>query len=111
MPEIIRRVNGILTGADIDFRVELLAWEDTPPGAGRPQELINAQVDRADLFLGCLWKSLGSAAGDGDKTGFEEEFYRTINRQAKEGSPEIWLLFKEVSVMVRHGLDDKLQKV
>src|SRR5260221_14330557 len=82
MPDIINSINRILSGANTDRRVELLAWEDTPPGAGRPQELINRYVDKADLFLGCLWKTLGSPSGDGDKTGFEEEFYLSIERRA-----------------------------
>ena len=34
--------------------LELLGWEDTLPGVGRPQALINKDVDECDLSSGCF---------------------------------------------------------
>lgn len=93
--ETVQRINGIYSRTT-DLRIELLAWEDTSPGAGRPQSLINPYVDKADLFVGCLWKTLGSPSGNGELTGFEEEFYRAKSRNTQEGAPEIWLFFKKI---------------
>ena len=37
---------------DLDCFIDLLGWEDRPPGFGRPQEEINEDVDRCELFVG-----------------------------------------------------------
>ena len=43
------------------------------PAGGNPQQNINNQVGRYDIFVGLLWTRLGMNAGRG-KTGFEEEY-------------------------------------
>ena len=59
----VSRINQILVGSKLDWRVELLAWEDTLPGFARPQELINEDVDVCNLFVGLLWKRWGQQTG------------------------------------------------
>lgn len=62
-------------GRTFDVQVDLIGWEDTLPGAGRPQALINQDVDACDLFVGMLWQRWGQATGE-FSSGFEEEFER-----------------------------------
>jgi hypothetical protein len=79
------------------LHIQLLVWEDTVPRLGRPQELINEDVDKADLFIGCLWQRWGSPPKHQEySSGFEEEFYRAIERNKKTGSPQMSLFFKKV---------------
>lgn len=80
---------------DLDWMIELHSWEDVQPGVGRPQELINTDVDQCDLFIGLLWKRWGTPTGE-HGSGFEEEFVRALDRNKRTGSPEIWLFFKDV---------------
>jgi hypothetical protein len=91
--KIVERSNRACA-ARTNVRFDVLAWEDKPPAFGRPQDIINRDVDQADLFVGCLWRTMGSPSGDGTKTGFEEEFYRALDRREKTGKPEIALFFK-----------------
>ncbi len=108
--EVVEKINSIYS-KETDWRIELLGWEDTLPGAGRPQELINADLDKADLFIGCLWQRWGSSSGLAGKTGFEEEFDRAIENRSKSNLPEIWLFFKEVEPVRRSDPGEQLQKV
>lgn len=77
-------------------QVELVGWEDTLPELGRPQEVINRDLDGCDLFVGMLWKRWGTPPGASQYTsGFEEEFERSLARTEKEGRPAISLLLKQ----------------
>lgn len=83
------------------IHVELVGWEDTTPGFGRPQSLINADLDRCDFFIGMIWKWFGSRPdkNPGDSpysSGFEEEYMRSIHARKTSGRPEIYLFFKEI---------------
>lgn len=80
---------------EFGWRIELCGWEDTLPGAGRPQELINRDVEACHLFVGLLWRRWGSPTGK-FSSGFEEEFEFARARRSKTAEPEIWLCFKEV---------------
>ena len=84
LDEVIRGIN---RGCELktQLRVRLLKWEDVPAGEGRPQGVINLLVDKADLFIGCLWQTMGTAAGSDGRTGFEEEFYRALDRNRTSG--------------------------
>ena len=64
-----------MTARELGISLELLGWEDTLPGAQRPQDAINADLDSADLVVGLLWRRWGQPTGHGEYTsGFEEEF-------------------------------------
>ncbi len=110
MREVIEEINAIYS-KEADWRIELLGWEDTMPGAGRPQELINVDLRKADLFIGCLWQRWGSTSGNGSKTGFEEEFDLALERRDETGSPEMWMFFREVDPVRRNDPGEQLQKV
>ncbi len=39
---------------ELGYQVELIGWEETVSRFGRPQHIINQDVDRCDLFLGMI---------------------------------------------------------
>ena len=39
-------------------------WEDTLPGRGRPQALINEDLVSCDLIVGLLWRRWGTPTGE-----------------------------------------------
>ncbi len=82
----------------LGFRVELKGWEDTLPGFGRPQAIINQELDRCELFLGIMWKKWGTppAIQGPYSSGFEEEFERSSIRLQETGQPEMAMYFKEI---------------
>lgn len=99
-------------GKHLGCRVEVLGWEDTLPGLGRPQELINRDVDRCDLFIGVLNRRWGMNPGGKQSpytSGFEEEFTRALARHKEQGTPEISIYFKKVEDVEDPG--EQLQKV
>ena len=53
--DVVERINGICA-RETDWRIELLGWEDTLPGAGRPQELINADLEKLIYLSGAFGK-------------------------------------------------------
>ena len=84
---------------ELGYQIELDGWEDTVAGYGRPQDLINQDVDRCDLFIGLLWKRWGTPPSiDGrHSSGFAEEFERSIARRELSSKPDIALFFKDIS--------------
>jgi hypothetical protein len=93
-------------------QVELVGWEDTLPGVGRPQAIINRDLDGCDLFIGMLWKRWGTPPGKETYTsGFEEEFHRSMARNAEHGRPEINLLLKDLDAASLADPGDHLKKV
>jgi hypothetical protein len=92
--------------------IQLYGWEDQPPGFGRPQGLINEEVDTADLFIGLLWRRWGTPSSVDFSSGFEEEYCRARDRRVRtEKSPEIWLFFKEIDEGQRSDPGPELQRV
>lgn len=97
----------------LGYRVELKGWEDTLPGSGRPQAIINRELDICELFIGIMWKRWGTPPDtEGPySSGFEEEFERSIERFKKTRQPEMAMYFKKIppEFLVDPGKD--LQKV
>lgn len=98
---------------ELGYQVELIGWEETVAGFGRPQHLINQDLDRCDLFLGMIWKRWGTPPDrDGEfSSGFEEEFKRSMARREETGSPEISLFFKQIPDAFMADPGDDLKKV
>lgn len=92
--EVVAQLNPTVA-RELGWHIDLLGWEDTIPGFGRPQSLINPDVDACDLFIGVLWKRWGQATG-AYTSGFEEEFVLALNRCRQSRSPQIWLCFKAI---------------
>lgn len=99
-----------LIGHRLGWHFELKKWEDTAPGFGRPQALINPMVDGCDLFVGLLWERWGQPSGS-HSSGFEEEFERALDRRKRTGEPAIWLVFKEVGSDKLKDPGEQLKKV
>jgi hypothetical protein len=96
----------------LGYHVELVGWEDTLLGVGRPQAIINRDLDGCDLFVGMIWKRWGTPPGTEPYTsGFEEEFTRSMTRNEKEGRPEINLLLKDLDAASLADPGDHLKKV
>lgn len=105
----IERANRVLAGSKTNWRIELLAWEDTLPGYARPQEIINQEVDICNLFVGLLWKRWGQPTGK-FSSGFEEEYYRARDRRAASQEPEMWIFLKKVEKDQLEDPGEQLQK-
>ncbi|MCH8082543.1 MAG: DUF4062 domain-containing protein, partial [Proteobacteria bacterium] len=76
------------------FQIELVGWEETIAQQGRPQAVINRDLEQCDYFVGIMWQRWGSPPGHLYSSGFEEEFCLSVERQEKTDKPEISLLFK-----------------
>lgn len=105
---VVENVNRIVS--TVNWRIELLGWEDTLPAFCRPQEHINRYVDVCDLFIGVLYRRWGQPTGT-HSSGFEEEFLRARERRMASGKPEIWLFFKKVDEDSLRDPGDQLLKV
>lgn len=92
--EVVEEINDAVRSLRV--QLELLGWEDTRPGAGRPQSIINRDVDCCDLFVGLMWRHWGTPTGT-HSSGFEEEFTRAQVRRSDQGAPDIWLSFKAIA--------------
>lgn len=98
---------------ELGYQIELLGWENTVAGFGRPQELINQDVDRCDLFIGLIYKRWGTPPDKEGKfsSGFHEEFKRSIARREDSGSPEVALFFKDIPKEFMDDPGDDLKRI
>jgi len=96
-----------------DWSIDLLGWEDTLPGYGRPQARISRDVERCDLFIGLLWRRWGTSPAQDSRfsSGFEEEFSIARNRREHATSPGIWMFFKTVEPAQTADAGTQLQNV
>lgn len=92
------------------WQIDVLGWEDTLPGFGRPQTIINSDVEACDLFVGMLWKRWGQPTGK-YSSGFEEELDIAKRRRSEGSLPEIWLFFKNVEPDQKGDAGPQLKRV
>lgn len=107
--EVVQEINRNV-GRELGVRIDLMGWEDTLPGQGRPQAQINEEVERCDIFLGLVWKRWGSPTGE-FSSGFEEEFTLASDRSERDGVPVIWLAFKKIDAASLEDPGEQLKKV
>lgn len=98
---------------ELGYHIELLGWENTVPGFGRPQELINQDVDRCDLFIGLIYKRWGTPPDKEGKfsSGFHEEFELSMARRKNSKSPEVALFFKDIPEEFMKDPGDDLKRI
>jgi len=98
-------------GAGVKFNA--LAWEDVLAVTGRrPQEVINLEVARCDLFVLALHRRWGQSAPDSQYSSYtEEEFRLAFERWKTTGSPEILVFFKNVDPASTADPGEELKKV
>lgn len=75
-------------GPSLGWYIDLRRWEDKLPQYGRPQDIINPEIDSCELLIAALYKEWGSSTGK-YSSGFEEEFERARKRKRETGTPEI----------------------
>jgi hypothetical protein len=109
---VVDEINGLFANA-FGYHVELVGWEDTIAGFGRPQAIINAELDHCEFFIGLMWKRWGTPPDNSGPytSGFEEEFGQSIQRRKREGQPEISMFFKEIGADFLRDPGDELKKV
>jgi hypothetical protein len=98
---------------DFGFQIELVGWEDTVSVYGRPQEIINRDLEQCELFVGMMWKKWGTPPGGSSTytSGFEEEFETSVQRRIITGQPEISLLLKDIEADYCNDPGVELKKV
>lgn len=109
-PRIIKQANDI-KAHELGFHLEAVGWENTLPGVGRPQALINTDVENCHIFVMLLWRKWGTPSGE-FSSGTEEEY--TIARRRFDKSrrePHILLYFREVEVFMMADPGPQLKQV
>ncbi|MFB3896035.1 MAG: tetratricopeptide repeat protein [bacterium] len=108
--EIIEEVNQIKAHR-LGIELEPIGWEDTLPGKGRPQELINQDIEQVDLMVMLLWQRWGSDTGK-YSSGFEEEYElgKSLNKK-NNGKPEMILYFRSIPDAMYADPGEQLKKV
>ena len=95
------------------YQVDLIGWEETVSTHGRPQAIINRELEQCELFFGMLWKRWGTKP-DIDSTytsGFEEEFALSFENCKRSGRPEMKLVFKDIDEDLLRDPGDDLKRV
>jgi len=95
------------------YHVELIGWEDTISQYGRPQGIINQDLERCELVIGMMWKRWGTPPGKTNTftSGFEEEFETSIASRRTKGRPEMALFFKDIDKELLRDPGEELKKV
>ncbi len=111
--DAIHQLNvGFADGANVNFNA--LGWEDTLASTGRRnQSVINAEIDKCDVFILVMHRRWGQEAPDAKpySSYTEEEFHRALERWRKEQHPEIFVFFKRIDAAQEADAGPQLQKV
>lgn len=110
--EIIDLLNRTIAGKR-GLILELLRWEIAVPSPGLPQDVINAQLQEYDIFIGIMWKRFGTPtqkAGSGTEEEFDRAYQAWLQTQF---SPHILFYFCERPVPFPATTDEveQLKKV
>lgn len=111
-PGILERLNDCKAHA-MGVHLEPLGWEDTLPGMGRPQALINMDVEKCDLFVMLLWRRWGTPPDEElpASSGTEEEYELARSLHKQHATPQILLYFRDVCEEMLSDPGEQLQKV
>ena len=94
LSKVVEELNGTISAIAPEKRIilELIKWEThVHPGLGKDaQDVINQQIDKYDIFIGIIWKRLGTPTTEA-RSGTEEEFQHAYS---------IWKQNKSFPVMV-----------
>jgi hypothetical protein len=109
---VVDEVNSIW-GASMGYQIDLVGWEETVSSHGRPQELINRDLEQCELFYGMIWKRWGTPPSKSGPftSGFEEEFVTSLERCKISGRPSRRLAFKAVDPDLLRDPGPELSKV
>jgi hypothetical protein len=94
-PRLLETVNN-LRAHSLGIHLEPVGWERVIPSFGRPQELINEELNRADLAIILFWNRIGSPAGvNTQQTGTLEEFDLATKLFNEFERPVVWIYFRK----------------
>lgn len=113
--EIIRKVCENLNKNEFikhgNISLNPIGWEDLPPFAGNPQDIINYLQKNCDIFICIFHKKYGTSTKKFD-SGTYEEFFNAYNDWKIFKKPKIMFYFKNIMAMSLHDLKDlELKKV
>src|SRR5258706_464787 len=109
-PGVVKQINDIKARA-LGYLFEGVGWEDSLPGGGRPQEIINEDVRECDVFIMLLWKRWGTPSSQVFGSGTEEEFTIAYDRFRKTGKPHMLLYFRSVPQAMMADPGEQLRRV
>jgi hypothetical protein len=93
-PKVLETVNN-LRAHSLGFHLEPVGWERVIPSFGRPQHLINEELNDADLAIIMFWNRIGSPSSTGSaKTGTLEEFEIASRLREQYLKPAVWVYFR-----------------
>ena len=96
LARVINELNLTITAIAPEKRVllELVRWEThTAPSLGSdPQDVVNRQIGEYDIFVGVLWKRMGTPTAVA-KSGTEEEFNRAYGLWEQDRTFPVLLYF------------------
>lgn len=94
-PRVLETVNN-LRAHSLGFHLEPIGWERVIPSFGRPQELINRELETADLVVVMFWNRIGSPSSlKSSKTGTLEEFELASRLHEQYSTPSVWVYFRK----------------
>jgi hypothetical protein len=105
-PRLLETVNN-MRAHSLGLHFEPVGWERVIPSFGRPQELINSELETADLVVVMFWNRVGSPSSTtSDRTGTIEEFELARERYGRAerrrpgsaGKPLVWVYFRTPTV-------------
>jgi len=93
VPGIVEQVNKAV-GPELGLHLQPWLWDmDAVPSAGEPQEVINRELDQADIVVVILWNRMGTPTGRAP-SGTAEEFSRAFARwEQTQSSPRIMVYY------------------
>lgn len=94
-PRVLETVNNVRAHS-LGFHLEPIGWERVIPSFGRPQDLINKELEAADLVVVMFWNRIGSPSSDrSSRTGTLEEFDLVFRLHEQYSIPAVWVYFKK----------------
>jgi len=88
--------------------VKVIRWEDMAPQIGPgPQNVINRQIGKYDIFVGIMWNRFGTPT-DIASSGTEEEFRGAVDSWRLERKP--WIIFYFCDRAVNFTNEDQLDQ-
>jgi hypothetical protein len=95
LPRLVETVNN-LRAHSLGFHLEAVGWERVIPSFGRPQELINRELELADLVVVLFWNRIGSPSSKSSpRTGTIEEYEIARRLYHEMERPLVWVYFRK----------------
>jgi Domain of unknown function (DUF4062) len=96
LEKVVSELNLTISAIAPDKKIvlELVRWEkNVHPGLGRdPQDVVNQQIGQYDIFVGILWKRMGTPTAEAN-SGTEEEFQVAYDRWEKNKALPVLFYF------------------